>query len=602
MRQRLILIHSLVCLLILTFCSTCVYAADITVDASLSHRSIPVGKAARLTITVNGTRSADIELPQMKDVRFHNRGQSSQISMVNGSISANISSKYLVQPLNPGQYTIPAIRVTADGKEYTTAAITFRATGTATPNNGDAAKDDEEIVFIRVSTTGNHYPGEIVPVQIKVYFDQQYRADIQSLPTLQGDGVVMAQLQEKPQQIQESLGNKTYNVLIWDTTLSGIKAGKHPITFTLDASLLIPQSRRSSSTFGGSSLFNDSFFNNMFDDYQRKPISVVSPEIIYNVLPLPTANQPENLSFTGAIGDFELKVTASPLDVGVGEPITLTMEVSGQGNFDRVEAPVFPGSSDWKTYDPSSNFTDRGSNYSGAKVFEQAIVAKNDRITKIPALSFSFFDPKKARYITRTSKPISLRMQKTAPLQTSVQPAQSTPAQQQLATLPARPENIKGLAPIHLSAGTFAPTISPLFKKIWFVAICGICVLLLLALLLYRRRLRKFEQHPEIRHQQHQKQLFENDLEKINQAQLTVDSMAFLSGCRVAMQNQLGPLWDMEPTAISLTDLKTHLKPDSGLIEIFAAAEQAVYGAATLSGDTMVNYCTTVTTELEELL
>ena len=183
-----------------------------------------------------------------------------------------------------------------------------------------------------------------------------------------------------------------------------------------------------------------------------------------------------------------------------------------------------------------------------------------------------------------------------------MQTAQTMPKQQQPSALQNPTETIKGLAPIHLRTSTFTPTISPLFKRIWFVAACAICILLLLAVLLYKGRLRKFEKHPEIRILQRQKQLLASDLEKINQAQLSGDSMAFLSWCRTAIQNQLGPLWNIEPTAISLTDLRTRLQPNSALIEIVTTAEEAAYGAATLSTDTMADYYREIAKELEELL
>ena len=108
---------------------------------------------------------------------------------------------------------------------------------------------------------------------------------------------------------------------------------------------------------------------------EQKPIVSVSPEVVFTVLPLPTTDQPEN--FTGAIGDFDWKVEATPVDVEIGEPITLTMEISGTGNFDRVEAPVFPENPDWKTYSPSAKFLEQGNSYTGTKIFEQAIVAKS---------------------------------------------------------------------------------------------------------------------------------------------------------------------------------------------------------------------------------
>ena len=87
--------------------------AEVAVEASLSHPSFPQDKAAMLTIMVTGkSRNATVELPKIDNILLHNQGQSSQISVVNGSISSSISHRYLVQAVKAGSYSIPSIKVT----------------------------------------------------------------------------------------------------------------------------------------------------------------------------------------------------------------------------------------------------------------------------------------------------------------------------------------------------------------------------------------------------------------------------------------------------------------------------------------------------------
>lgn len=620
MRHTLILLQTLLCLTLFSLCTfgsgTLQAADEITVDASLSHLSFPQDRAARLTITVSGTsRNADVELPEIDNIQLHNQGTSTQISVVNGSYSSSTSHNYLVQAIKPGSYIIPAIKVTAGGDVYTTKPINFQVTPTGRQPSGYSATTDQEtgkgeVAFIRISPTGNHYPGEIVPFTIKAYFNQAYRADINSLPTLRGDGVVMSQLEDKPQQTEESVKGRMYHVLTWETSLSGIKEGEHPISFSLDATLLIPQKRRSLSPFGRNGFFDDSFFNDsaidsFFGNSQRKPIVSISPEVVFTVLPLPIDNQPEN--FTGAIGDFDLKVTATPTDVEIGEPMTLTVEISGTGNFDRVEAPAFPESPAWKTYTPTSTFSEQGQNFRGSKIFEQAIVAKSGAVTEIPALSFSYFDPRQKRYINKTSHTVPIHLKNTT-LTTpqTVQPVQPNQLRQSLAqqpTLQAMPAPaIVGLAPIHLETGTYHQRIVPLFKNIWLRTICTICVLILMALFVLKIRQRNLDRHPEIARRRHKKLLLASDLKKIEQAQAAGDGLSFLSFARTAIQNQLGLLWNIEPAALSLADIRSRLNEDSHLIKIFNAAEEAAYGGAGLTDKKMQDYFTTLKTELEDLL
>ncbi len=600
--------NSLYILVFLVFLCCGVEArADITLEASLSHLSFPVDQGAMLTITVNGaSRISNIEMPVIAGVNFQNRGQSSRINIINGSMAAALSNNFLVQAQKPGIYTIPPIKVNVGNETLTTKPLSFEVTADPSGNTsgGSAERSLEEVAFIRISELSNHYPGEIVPIRIKAYFNQKYRADINSLPTLRGDGVVMPQLREKPTQTQERVNGVSYHVLHWDTTLSGIKAGKHPLTFSMEASLLIQQKRRPTSPFGGGlfddSTFNDPFFDSVFGGAQRKPIDVASPEVVFNVIPLPSANQPKD--FSGAIGDFALKVSANRQDLEVGEPVKLSVEISGSGNFDRVEAPTFPDSPNWKTYTPTATFNSSGNSYSGVKVFDQAVVAKNDTVKEIPGLSFSFFDPVKKDYITRTSAPISIKLSKSVAAPAPTPLPQNTPVLPQGKDIPAKPSHgFEQMAPLNLQMGDFQTSIVPMFKRNWFLGLVALSILILIAIGIWQLRRANFAKHPERELRLRKSHLLGNDLNRVEQAYNSGNILEFLALSRTAIQNQTGISWNMAPSAISLADLKNRLGAESPLVEIFAAADAASYGGAELSRAKMQDYFTTMKRKLEEL-
>ncbi len=599
-------LYILVCIL----CFAINAQADISLEASLGNLSFPVDQGTVLTITVNGaSRVSTIELPEMAGVSFQNRGQSSRINIINGTMSSSLANTYLIQAQKPGTYTIPPIKVTAGGETAMTKPMSFEVTADASRSapGGTTDRSQEEVAFIRISELGDHYPGEIVPIKIKAYFTQKYRADINSLPTLRGDGVVMPPLREKPNQTQEIVNGIPYNVLSWDSSLSGIKAGSHPLSFGMEASLLIPQRRRQMSPFGGGLLddpdFHDPIFESFFGSAQRKPINVVSPEVSFSVIPLPVAGQPKD--FSGAIGDFTLKVTADRQGLEVGEPLKLRVEISGRGNFDRVEAPSFPDGPDWKTYTPSATFASDGAGYSGTKVFDQAVIAKNDGVQEIPSLSFSYFNPVKKDYITRVSAPITVKLAKSAAPSPPPPPPQSATAPSPTPTAPAKTGGGFGqMAPLSLTMGNFHQEIVPLFMRSWFLGLAALCLLVLLALFLWRLRQLNLEKHPEKDLRRRKNHIFASDLNRVKQAYLSGNSREFLASARTAMQNQMGLSWDMAPTAISLATLKNRLDEGSPLVEIFAAADAAAYGGydgATLSQAKMQEYLKAMEIELEVL-
>jgi hypothetical protein len=594
-----------ICLLLLPLFSLPA-RAEISVKASLSSQSFPVDSAAKLTITVTGARSAEIEIKEIDGLQFHDRGQSSRINIINGNYSSSISSSYIVQPLQPGTYTIPPISITAGKETVQTEPITFKVTGIgqgsqSNNQNTNTSAGKNNIAFILVSEIGRHYTGEIVPLKIKAYFNRKYRWEpISSPPALKADGVVMSPLSNEPEQNQEQLKGVIYHVLSWDTNLSGIKAGRHPVLFELDATLLLQQ-QRTRSPFGGNSPFGDSIFDSVFGGLQRKPIQLISPELHFEAAELPEKGRPEN--FSGAIGDFQLTVSASPKQVEIGEPITLTMEIAGKGNFDRVEPPRFPSTPDWKTYSPSTEYSSQETYPFGKKQFEQAVVAKNSSLKQIPSLSFSYFDPEKESYITVASAPIAVNI---------AEPDSSVTPQQQLTATAVKPqsaqpaseavESIKGLAPLHLETGTLYQSIMPLYKKTWFLAAVGCCLLLLLFVFFFKLRISNLEKHPELQLQKRRQELLTGDLAKLSQARDSGDGSLFLALCRHSIQQQLGLLWQVEGTAISLADIKNRLGDTTDLIEIFAVAEQAAYGTSQLSSETMQIYFEQLKRELEELI
>jgi len=122
------------------------------------------------------------------------------------------------------------------------------------------------------------------------------------------------------------------------------------------------------------------------------------------------------------VGTFDLFVTAKPREVAVGDPITLTMTV-----LDRSSPPV-----DLNLIQPPRleadaelmrDFRVAGDQPTGEvqetgrrKVFTQTIRAKSDKVTAIPPIEFSFFDPDRQRYATIASPAIPLEVRATTTL------------------------------------------------------------------------------------------------------------------------------------------------------------------------------------------
>jgi BatD DUF11 like domain len=587
--------------------------AEVTASATLSAHSFPMDRAATLSLSVSGVRSFQPQMPEVDGLRFHPRGQSTQVEIINGAYSASVTSVYLVEALRTGTFTIPAIRITTKEGVTETGSIQFEATAPQTapvakqPQSGSAATarlrsgEADKVAFMRVTPAKEKsYSGEVVPVQIKVYFREGVKANLNSLPQLIGEGFVLQQLEREPVQTRERINNSRYTVLSWESALSGIKEGQHKLSMEIEATLLLREERQTSHR--GLSMFSDPFFGDFFGSYREKEVKVASPELEMDVLSLPEKGRPED--FSGAIGDFRLRVTADPVEIEPGDPITLTMTVTGQGNFDRVQAPKLRKEKGWKSYTPSSEFLKDGGRGSGKKVFEQALVAKDSSLREIPVVAFSYFDPTAASYKSISSTPIPLTTVGTVPV--PAEPASVEKEEGSVAAAPTVVSNqtehrISTLAPLQIAPGNMEQELRPLFMERWFQLFLVLLLVLIVAAVLYKIRAARYANNPGLQRDLQMKALLAPRLQELEQSLTTQDTRGFLATCRTAIQEQLGLVWKTEGAAITRADLQNRLPENSVLLAIFSAAEESAYGSQELSSKQMQEFADAMKKELEGL-
>lgn len=115
-------------------------------------------------------------------------------------------------------------------------------------------------------------------------------------------------------------------------------------------------------------------------------------------------------SFAGAVGSgFNLEVSADRSVVQVGEPITLTFVLRGEGNLETAALPPL----DAEGLLPAAAFRVPEGDLAGAleggeKRFEAVVRVLDERVREIPALAYSWFDPATGGFETARSRPIAL--------------------------------------------------------------------------------------------------------------------------------------------------------------------------------------------------
>ena len=115
-------------------------------------------------------------------------------------------------------------------------------------------------------------------------------------------------------------------------------------------------------------------------------------------------------SFAGAVGSgFNLEVSADRSVVQVGEPITLSLVLRGEGNLETAALPPL----DAEGLLPAAAFRVpedelAGALEGGAKRFSAVVRVLDEHVREIPALAYSWFDPATGGFETTHSRPIAL--------------------------------------------------------------------------------------------------------------------------------------------------------------------------------------------------
>ncbi len=134
---------------------------------------------------------------------------------------------------------------------------------------------------------------------------------------------------------------------------------------------------------------------------RAKPLS-------FRVLPIPTVDRPS--SYSGAVGSgFGIEVAANRSVVRVGDPIVLDVTLTGDGDLDRCSLPRLSNSLDENSFQ-LPNEEPVGLVAGKSKQFKVSVRVKDATVGQLPAIEFSWFDPKQEKFITASSKPIALQV------------------------------------------------------------------------------------------------------------------------------------------------------------------------------------------------
>jgi len=414
-----------------------------------------------------------------------------------------------------------------------------------------------------VVPTHSLYVGETVPVDVELGIRPGVVTSVNGPPALSGGDFTLNNLSKQPLRREQLIADSTFLILTWHSALAAVKPGE--FTLSVETPLTVRLDTRSDVDRELGAMMGWPFSKSLSRGSAPKDMTIASPSSQLEVLPLPALGRPKD--FSGAVGDFEVSSDVSPARVAAGDPLTLHLRVSGVGNFDRVDAAMLDHLDHWKTYPPKSTFkSSDAAQTHGEKVFEQPLIAELPGEQTIPAIEFSYFNPRTQRYERAHTQPIKVMVAASLADSTLGAPAELHGPNGAFA---------RGLRPDHSRARASVGELRPLYFRSSFLRVPAALALILAASWIAVRP------QPE----RATSKAARRALVRLEAAARSDDSSTFFALARATLLQRFAARWGISPDRVTSTELKARLGTAGDDVErLFALADEVQYAQQASDG------------------
>jgi hypothetical protein len=588
-------------------------ASGAEATAEISPSQIALDQAAELRVAAGDDGRPAV--PLVDGLHFQRTGQSTEMTNINGATSQHTWVLYQVVADRPGSYSIPVggqtltLKVGPAGSGSALTAIRSRAAFLSAPDvSARQGSQQGSLALLRVVLPSKKlFIGQSVPVTFKAYFRAGTEVTLSGVPSLGIPAFTINHMEDKPRQSVESIAGVPYRVATWTGQASAAMPGR----FATQASLPIVARYREASqrpaadpfagmlddgdAFSGSpsamirSFMKRSAFGgalgDVFGQVREREMTLRAPVQAVEVLAPPSRGQP--VGYNGAVGRFDVRANLAPSSGAMFAPMTLKIEVTGQGNLDRVAIPGLASSPSWKTYPPSAKLTPEGT-----KIFEQAVVPQASGQLELPALSFSFFDPERNQYVTRATTPIMADIAAT-------QAGTTAPTTNQPKIPPTIAEEpTAGLRPNQVDEGRFVATLLPPYRRSWFWPVVA-APWLGLGIVLARPRARGTSERT---HRRALRETVAQHRTAMKRAAAVGDAVRFHEAAGAALRERLGEMWKLAPDEITSAEAAARMgRDDEPIVAALRSAERLRYGGAAEDPSSLAMLQETIERRLDQL-
>ena len=385
--------------IVLLVCST--LSAQVQFEARVSKTTLGLNERLRIDFMMNVDGDNFVQ-PSFDGFRII-AGPSQQVSQswVNGRSSFEKAYSYFLVPNQKGTFVIKSAAIEYNGQIYKTAPIKITVTAATEqprdPNDPQISGDENLYLVADVSKT-NPYLNEPVTVVYKLYFANIGITNLGETSKPKYNDFWSQNIEIKQLVAEEGIfkGQNFRYIVLKKVILYPQKSGRlkiEPLSLTVDVQL--PTNRRD-------------MFGRMLLTETTKRVSAGAKTI--NVKPLPEAGKPDD--FTGAVGNFDFKVTPSKTNLKHGESLDLVVSVTGKGNLKlfSLPKPVVPNALEMYDAVHSEDISTPLTGMAGKSVDSYAIIPQYKGNYPVKPMQFSYFDLSSGTYKTLRSPEIMIHV------------------------------------------------------------------------------------------------------------------------------------------------------------------------------------------------
>jgi len=374
--------------------------AQVQFEAKVSKTTLGLNERLRVDFAMN-IDGDNFNEPSFDGFRVI-AGPSQQVSQswINGRSTFEKVYSYYLLPNQKGNLTIKQATIEYNGQVYKTSPVKIIVTAAVEqprdPNDTSISADNNLYLIADISKT-NPYVNEPITVVYKLYFSNNIGiSNFKELNKPKYNDFWSQNIEIKQLVAEEGMfkGERYRYIVLKKAVLYPQKSGNLTIEpLSLDIDVQLPTNRRD--VFGRVVIADDS-----------KRVSAGAKTI--KVKALPEAGRPDD--FSGAVGNFDFKVTPTKTSLKNGESLDLVVSVTGKGNMKlfNLPKPVVPNALEMYDAVHSEDVNTSLSGMSGKISDSYTIIPQYKGNYPVKPMQFSYFDLGSGKYKTISSPEIMI--------------------------------------------------------------------------------------------------------------------------------------------------------------------------------------------------